>query len=180
MMKKFLTLALSLVIALTVILGNIPRIANADTITEEEKNQLITQNVNDVINDYGIAPYANIQGGGGNSGNLSYYSYGVVVYEHPWNCAGKPGLHHTIYLPSSFINKVNSNVGNWTTPLVIGGVAKLLGLSVTNPVAIAIGTALASQWAIITWKDNGNGVTLAFDGGILPYKIASGCNYYLH
>lgn len=148
---------LSLVLALTVILGNIPRTANVAIFTEEEKSQLVTQDNNEVMGQYEIAPYSNIQGGG-DGGNLTHYAYGVAEYDHPLSCTGYPGCHYTIYLPSSFINKVNSNVENLTTPLVIAGVGKLLGLAVTNPVAIAIGTALASQWAVISWKDNGAGV----------------------
>lgn len=175
MLKKFLVSGLSLLMALSIVFVSIPKTTNAATLNKA------TTFSNEQSNEITITPYSNESGTGtGAGGNFYYYNYGVVEYSHALSCSGKVGPHSTIYLPSSFIQKVNDNVGNWTTPLVIGGVAKLLGTTISNPIAIAVGTALALQWATITWKDNGSGVTLVFGSAILPDKVVSGCNYYAH
>lgn len=181
MLKKLLSLALTLVLTLSLVAGNISKKANATMLNKEQKITTV-ENDNEFIVQSEIAPYSNIQdGGGGSGGNLTYYSYGIVRFDHPINCYGHPIPHHTIYLPSSFINKVNTTIGNWSTAAVIAGVGALLGISITDPMVIAIGTTLALKWTTITWKDNGNGVTLLFDNtSSIPQKIASGCNYYLH
>lgn len=168
MIKKSLSIAISAII-LTLCTSNISYAA-----TVQNNGQDSTT----------ISPYSVEMGGssGAVSGSYEYYSYGVTAYYHQLSCTGRASSHYNVYLPSSFISKINDNVGNWTTPIVVGAVAKVLGLSITNPFIIMLGGALALDWATVTWKDNGNGVTLNFDGtnGVRPYKIVSGKNLFGH
>ena len=172
MFKKTGVIILTLVMSLSIFFTGMPKKANASTLNNQPGQGV-------------IVPYSNEAGsgvGGGYGEGFTYFSGGVVLYNHPYLCSGKTGTHSTVYIPHSFIDSLNKTVGNWTTPLVIAGAAKLLKVSITNPIAIAVGTVLALQWGLITAYDSaGNGVTLVFGASLVsPDKIISGCNYYAH
>lgn len=114
-----------------------------------------------------ISPFANDSGGGGGSGSFTYFSNGAVVYSHG-EC-----MNMVLYLPSSFITKMNS-AGN-----SVAGILGLLGASISNPIAAAAVVVVGANWAKVNWLDNGSGVSMIINWPALTPPMQSGCNYYM-
>lgn len=88
---------------------------------------------------------------------------------------------HYIYLSEKFINKLERTTGNGAT------IAGLLGLSVSNNYAKVVIAAYGITWGRILYTDDGDGVTLYWNGTATwpdltgnPTKVLSGKNFIYH
>lgn len=166
MLKKIFVICLSLLIATSFLLNNTSKYVYAAT------------------NEIEISSRANeIGGGSGGGGNFEYYDNGIIVYNHPDYVTATTTSKYTVYLPSSFINKINSTGSNpiltFGAGAVGGYIANMLGTYAKNPVVLLIVAGITVDWSTITYSDNGDGVTLVFGTGIVrPDRIISGKNHY--
>lgn len=141
-----------------------------------------SKNVHASTNEPKITTRSNDAGGGVGGGNFEYYSNGVIKYTHDPHVTVKTTSKYTIYLPSSFIDKINSTGSN---PLLAFGagalgsyIAKSIGSYASHPVVKFIVAAISFDWTAVCYADNGNGVTLVYGTGIRPDRIISGRNHY--